>query len=92
MTTRHEVTCIVPHLTIEGRIHAIGGPDGGGWTMLEDPVIAGLRNGTFTLWTKGGGKIAEVVARERSGRWFLQTLADGVLANNLLHLQHCPAA
>ena len=59
--------------------------------MLEDPAIQGLLAGTFTLWTKGGGKVAEVVARqEPNGRWYLKTLADGVLANNLLHLPRCP--
>ena len=91
MATRHEVSCIIPHTNMDGRIHAIGGPDGGGWTMLEDPAIQGLRSGAFTLWTAGGGKIAEVVPRQESnGRWYLKTLADGVLSNNLLHLPHCP--
>jgi Protein of unknown function (DUF3892) len=93
MTTRHEVTCIIPHLQGEARIHSIGGPSSdGGWTMLEDTAIAGLRSGAYTFWTQGGGVTAEVVAKERNGRWFLQTLADGVLADNLLHLQRCPAA
>jgi hypothetical protein len=93
MATRHQVTCIVPDgPDHDRRIDSIGGPDGGGWTMLEDVAIRGLLQGNFTLWTAGGGIVAEVVARERNGRWFLQTLADGVLANNLLHLPRCPAA
>lgn len=93
MATRHEVTCIIPDgPDHDRRIDSIGGPDGGGWTMKEDDAIRGLRNGAFTLWTRGGGKVAEVVPRERNGRWFLQTLADNVLSNNLLLLPRCPAA
>jgi hypothetical protein len=92
MATRHEVTCIIPDgPDHDRRIDSIGGTDGGGWTMLEDDAIKGLRNGAFTLWTRGGGKIAEVVPIERpNGRWHLQTLADGVLSNNLLYLPRCP--
>lgn len=92
MATRHEVTCIIPDgPDNDRRIDSIGGIEAGGWTMLEDDAIRGLRNGSFTLWTKGGGKVAEVVPREKTpGRWHLQTLADGVLSNNLLHLPRCP--
>lgn len=93
MATRHEVTCIIPDgPDHDRRIDSIGGPDGGGWVMPEDAAIKGLLNGAFTLWTRGGGQVAEVVARQRSnGRWYLQTLADGVLSNNLLYLPRCPA-
>lgn len=92
MATRHEVTCTIPDgADHDRRIDAIGGPDGGGWTMVQEDAINGLRNGAFTLWTKGGGKIAEVVARQRpTGRWHLQTVSDGVLGNNLLLLPRCP--
>ena len=91
MTTRHEVTCIIPHAQHEGRIHSIGGPDGGGWTMLEDSAISGLLNGAFTLYTATGGIVAEVKVHERDGRRFLQTVADGVPTNNLSRLPRCPA-
>ena len=92
MANRYQVTCIIPHTVTDGRIQSIGGVEGGGWTMLEDPAINNLKFGSFTLWTYARGKVAEVVARqEHTGRWYLRTLSDGVLENNLLHLPRCPA-
>lgn len=92
MTTRHEVTCIIPDgPDSDRRIDSIGGPDAGGWTMLEDDAIRGLLNDAFTLWTKAAGVTAEVQIGSRDGRSYLTTDPDGVLENNLLHLPRCPA-
>ena len=93
-TPRFEVTCIIPDgPDHDRRIDSIGGFGASGWTMLEDEAIRRLRNNELTLWTKGGGKVAEVIAWERSpGRWHLQTVADGIRANNLLYLPRCPAS
>lgn len=91
MATRHQITCITPHNTTSGRILAVGGTEAGGWTMSEDAAITGLKTGSFTLWTQGGGEVAEViVVPEGDGHSYLKTLGGGVLSNNLLHLPHCP--
>lgn len=91
MTTRHRVTCIIPHQLHEHRIHAVGGYDDGGWRMLEANAIQGLLSGAFTLYTDDGGHVAEVKVMERDGTQFLQTVADGVPVNNLRQQSHCPA-
>ena len=59
--------------------------------MSEGAAIAGLTASTVTLWTRGGGQVAQVVAREDlDGNWHLKTLGDGVQSNALLQLPHCP--
>jgi len=95
MATRHEVTCIIPDSSSDPdrRIDALGGPDGGGWRMLEDDVIRGLDKGAFTLFVRTNDPrvpTAEVVVRQGSFRRYVTTEPDGYLSNNLLHLPVCP--
>lgn len=94
MATRHEVTCIIPDSSADPdrRIDALGGPDGDGWKMMEDDVIRGLDNGSFTLFTRIAGTMltAEVVVRQGRYRRYVTTEPDGYLANNLLQLPYCP--
>ena len=90
MTTRHQVTCIIPHQTDERRIHAVGGPDDGGWMMLEADAIRGLLSSAFTLFTFEAGSYAEVQVMENGHLQWLQTVADGVPTNNLSRLPRCP--
>lgn len=93
MATRHEVTCIIPDSSNDPdrRIDALGGPDGGGWKMLEDDVIRGLDNGAFTLFVRTGVlNEVEVVVKKGVYRRYVTTEPDGYLSNNLLHLPYCP--
>ena len=92
MATRHQVTCITPDgADADQRIDAVGGLDAGGWKLLIDNAIQGLENGSFTLWTTGGGAATEVrVHRRPNGRKYLKTDADGIEPNNLLALPLCP--
>ena len=95
MTARHEVTCIKPDgADADQRIDAIGGStggtSGGSWTLDIDTAIARIEDGTYQFWTRGGGKIADVIVAKRySGRKYLKTTADGVEPNNLLALPRC---
>lgn len=58
------------------------------WTIQD--VIASIENRTNTFYTDDGRKRAEVRVRERNGRKFVQTQADGDWTNNLLELDTCP--
>jgi hypothetical protein len=93
MAERVEIQCITkrdrqnPH----ERIESVGGRHNGKpWTLAEDRAIAGVENGTWSFWTKGGGRVANVVVAKHLGRKYLKTEADGVEPYNLLALAACP--
>lgn len=90
--TRHRVSCIIPHLTDERRIHSIGGQDGqgGGWTMTEADAIPRLKSGDLQFYTLDDGVTAEVRVMSHSTGEFLQTVADGIPSNNLRAQPRCP--
>lgn len=96
MTSRHEVTCIVPDgADADQRIDQIGGkqggPNNGPWFLYIDDAINGIENGTWSFWTQGGGRAANVIVAKRpNGRKYLKTEADGIEPNNLLALPRCP--
>jgi Protein of unknown function (DUF3892) len=57
------------------------------WTIQE--VITSIQNGMNTFYTFDGRRRAEVRVRERNGRRFVQTQADGYWTDNLLALDAC---
>jgi hypothetical protein len=83
------VTCIVkpdknsPH----EHITHLGGKS---WCWTVQQVIASIEAETNTFYTDNGGKRADVLVRERNGRKYVQTYADGYWTNNLLSLEACP--
>jgi len=84
----YQVTCIVPHNTISGRIQAIGGPAFG--VISEDQAMGWMAAGA-TFYTLVNGVRANV---RIGGLWphsYLTTSPDGYLPNNLLHLSYCPS-
>lgn len=92
MATSHQVTCIKPDGTdSDQRIDAIGGTDGGGWSLLIDEAISGIENGKWSFWTSVNGNRADVIVavRASSRRKYLKTTADGIEPNNLLSLPTC---
>jgi hypothetical protein len=94
MVTRVEIQCINksdrynPH----ERITHVGGKnaDGTRWKLTEDQAIQHIGAGTYDFWTKGGGKIADVVVVNHHIRKYLKTTNDGVQPDNLLALPECP--
>ena len=60
------------------------------WRWTVQDVIASIESGSNTFYTDNGGKRADVLVRERNGRKYVQTQADGVWTNNLLALDTCP--
>lgn len=60
------------------------------WRWPVHNVIASIENQSNTFYTDNGRKRAEVQVRERNGRKFVQTQADGDWTNNLLELDTCP--
>lgn len=95
MTSRHEVTCIVPDGSdADQRIDKIGGktggPNKGPWSLPIDDAIRGIEDQTWSFWTQGGGRATNVIVAKRSnGRKYLKTEADGIEPNNLLSLPQC---
>jgi len=63
---------------------------GRGWRWTTQEVIASIENRTNTFYTFVGGKRADIGVRERDGRKFVQTHADGYWNDNLLALDTCP--
>lgn len=62
---------------------------GHAWQWTTQEVIASIENGTNTFYTSVGGKRADIGVRERNGRKFVQTNADGYWNDNLLALDTC---
>lgn len=95
MTSRHEVTCIVPDgEDADQRIDKIGGkvggPNNGPWSLPIDDAIRGIEDLTWSFWTQVGGRATNViVAKRANGRKYLKTEADGFEPNNLLSLPRC---
>lgn len=83
------VTCIIkpdrnsPH----EHITHLGGP---GWCWPVQTVITLIESGINTFYTNNGGRKADVRVRQRNGRKFVQTVADGYWTDNLLALETCP--
>jgi hypothetical protein len=89
-----EIKCVnkQPRNDPHERISHVGGvnEDGTRWSLSLDEAIAGIEAGKWTFWTKGGGKIADVVIATHSGNKYLKTAADKVQPDNLLALPECP--
>ncbi|MGD9538438.1 MAG: DUF3892 domain-containing protein [Alphaproteobacteria bacterium] len=94
MTTRLEITCIVPdEADDDRRIATLGGSSGrqsgGRWKLTLDDAIDGIEAGRWAFWTNRGGRPANVVVATRNGRKYLKTEADGVEPDSLLRLPRC---
>ena len=93
MTTEVEIQCIEksnrsnPHerITHVGGVHA-----GQRWKMPLSAAIADVRNGKYSFWTRGGGKVAKVIVANHLGNAYLKTENDGIVPDNLLSLNSCP--
>lgn len=89
-----EISCINRRTRTDPheRISHVGGlnDDGTPWKLTLDDAIAGIENGTWAFWTKGGGRVAHVVIARHKGHKYLKTEADDVQPDNLLKLADCP--
>ncbi len=94
MAIRVEIQCITksdrynPH----ERITHVGGKnsDGTRWKLMEDQAIRSIRSGEYDFWTRGGGKIADVIIVKHHIKDYLKTTNDNVQPDNLLSLPQCP--
>lgn len=83
-----QVTCITkpdrnsPH----EHITHLGGRT---WRWSVQDVITSIQSGTNAFYTYDGRRRADVRVRERNGRKFVQTQADGDWTDNLLALDAC---
>ncbi len=59
------------------------------WRKTVQDVITSIENHTDTFYTDDGRKRANVQVRERNGKKYVQTQADGSWTNNLLELDTC---
>lgn len=90
---KFRVTCHTPDgADPYRRIDGLGGTENGGWWGDEDTLISEMEAGKYSLWTTTPeGKSVWVLIRQRDGRKFLTTEADGLAPNNLLNLPACSA-
>lgn len=88
MVTRLEITCInkTNRTNPHERIQTVGG---NGFRYSVADAIKRIENGTNTFWTRGGGKVADVIVAIRDGHKYLKTTNDGVQPDNLLALPNC---
>jgi hypothetical protein len=70
------------------RIERAGGPDGEGWTLGVDEIVAQIKSGT-SFWVDVGGRQVDVVIVNHSGREYIKTKLDGDSPNTLLSLPEC---
>jgi len=94
MATSVEIKCInkTNRYDAHDRIHSVGGvnADGTRWKLSQTDAIKGIENGTYALWTQGGGKTANVIVATHNGNKYLKTTTDGIQPDNLLSLPECP--
>ena len=94
MATDVEIKCIRKHdrQNPHERIKLIGGinDNGSRWSLLLDPAICGVLDGTWRFWTRGGSKLVWVIVAYHNGHPYLKTEPDGVQPDNLLALPECP--
>jgi len=58
--------------------------------MTLERAIDRIESGKWSFWTKGGGKVADVIIAKHNGSKYLKTIADKVHPDNLLSLPDCP--
>ena len=89
-----QISCIRPDgVDQDYRIDEVGGvnPDGGRWRISIDRAIEGMDCGRWKFFTRVNGRRADVIKRKSTaGRWYLTTVADGYVTNNLSSLPRCP--
>jgi Protein of unknown function (DUF3892) len=89
-----EISCVnkQPRQNPHERISYVGGlnDDKTRWRLSLDEAIQGVESGKWTFWTKGGGKIVNVIVAFHLGNKYLKTQVDGVQPDNLLALPECP--
>ena len=93
MAESRQISCInkTPRQDPHERISNVGGTVSGvRWKLTLDHAIAAIEKGTWTFWTMGGGKRADVIIATHNGRKYLKTTADGIQPDNLLKLPECP--
>src|SRR5262245_49030269 len=71
------------------RIDRVGGPEGEGWTLSVDEIVAQIKGNRASFWVEVGGQRVDVIVTSRSGREFIKTRPDGDSPNNLLSLPEC---
>jgi predicted dithiol-disulfide oxidoreductase (DUF899 family) len=88
MTTSLEITCIVKRdrQSAHERIQSVGGAS---FHYSQSDAITRIENGTNAFWTRGGGKVADVIVAKHDGNKYLKTTNDGVQPDNLLALPTC---
>jgi hypothetical protein len=94
MAISAEIKCITKRdrQSRHERIHSVGGvnPDGARWKLSEEEAIAGIENGKWAFYTRGGGESANVIIAMHLGRKYLKTDRDSTTKDNLLSLPECP--
>lgn len=92
---RVRISCVnkVPRDDPYHAIQNVGGinHDNTRWRLSLDDAVAGARNGTYDFYVvQGGHEVAVVTAISQAGNYYLKTVADGYMPDNLLSLVECP--
>ena len=70
------------------RIGRVGGPEGEGWTLSVDEIIAHINKGT-SFWVDIAGRRVDVVISNNCGRTYIKTRTDADAPDCLLSLPEC---
>jgi hypothetical protein len=70
------------------RIERAGGPEGEGWALFVEQIIAYMRKGG-RFWVDAGGQRVDVVIASHSGREYIKAATDGDHPDSLLSLPEC---
>ena len=90
MAESWQITCINRTNSFDAyeRIERVGGPEGEGWTLRVDEIVAHIKEGT-SFWVDVGGQRIDVIITSHSGREYIKTRSDGDSPNSLLSLPEC---
>lgn len=94
MTNRFRIRCInkLPRNDPYNSITHVGGTGAQPWTLTVDEVISRIQSGkeAFYVERPEGNPVDVIVARSRSGKFYIKTASDNDEPNNLLSLPECP--
>ena len=67
----------------------ITGLCGGGWSHSKSEAVSNIRSNASYYYVSVGGRNVNVLVKQRAGRDYLTTSADGYSPNNLDDLPDC---
>ena len=90
MAESWQITCISRSTSSDPyeRIERVGGPEGEGWTLSVDDIVAEIDKGAH-FWIEIEGQRVDIITTSLAGREYIKARCDGDSPTSLLNLPEC---